>query len=48
LFREFGFGDVQDLGEFLDVGGGGLRLAVEERGDGDFGTAQGFGDGREG
>jgi hypothetical protein len=48
LFRELGFRDVQDLGEFLDVGGGGLCLAVKERGDCYFGTAQGFGDGREG
>jgi hypothetical protein len=39
LLRELRFRHVQDLGEFLDVGGGGLCLPVEERGDCDFGTA---------
>jgi hypothetical protein len=44
LFRKLFLRDVEDLGEFGDVFGGGLRLPVEERGYCDLRAAQGFGD----
>jgi len=48
LFCELRFRDAEEGGEFLDVFSGGLRLAVEESCDGDFGAAEFAGDGFEG
>ena len=40
--------DAQDRGQLLDILGGGLRLAVEDGGDGDFVTPDLLGDVGEG
>jgi hypothetical protein len=48
LFSESCFGYPEDGGELLDVGRGGLRLAVEEGRDGYFAAAEFFGYGFEG
>lgn len=48
LLCELGFRHVEDGGELLHIFGRGLGLAVEERGDGDFGAAEFSGDAFEG
>ena len=48
MLSELGLWDAEDGGEFLDVFGGGLCLAVEQSCDGDLGAPEFGGDVLEG